>query len=99
MLSFEHSGLKSLDKILQEGPQDLSSGTTHTLCVYLSLRHITMHVTKSPRPSPLDLHSASLTLIKLDGGQGLRMRLVGLEVMRMILIKVISFLHLLILFS
>ena len=51
-LHFEHSSLKSLDKILQEGPQDFSSGTAPRVCSYLSLRHITMHVTKYPRPSP-----------------------------------------------
>ena len=44
MPPFEHSGVMSLDKILQEEPRDSLSGTT-PVC------HITMHVMKSPKPS------------------------------------------------
>ena len=46
MLSFEHYSLKSLDKILQEGP---SLSTVPHLSTY-NYSH-TMHVTKSPRLS------------------------------------------------
>ena len=56
MLSFECHRFKFLDKILQEGPQDSSLGITSP-SVYQSLHHTTMHMTKSPRPSPL--HAAS----------------------------------------
>ena len=50
-LSFECYRFKCFDKILQEGPRDSSLGIACP-SVYLSLRHITVHMSKSPRPSP-----------------------------------------------
>ena len=49
-LPFERSSLQSLDKILQVGPRYSLLGTA-TPCVYL-LCDITVHVTRSLRPSP-----------------------------------------------
>ena len=49
MLSFERWSLKFFDQILQEGPWDSLLGTAPCLSIY---HYVTVHVTKSPRPSP-----------------------------------------------
>ena len=54
MLPFKHYGFSSLDKILQEGPQDSSLGTAPLVCplICTPLHNITVHMTRSLRPSP-----------------------------------------------
>ena len=70
-LSFEHYGLKSPDKILQEEHRDSSLGTC--LSTYHCITSLCM--TKSPRSSPPQfLHSITVSSQKLDGGKGLGMR-------------------------
>ena len=65
---FEHFDLKSLDKIVQEGPQDSSSGTimdyvlTHALLVNVLCMCVTYHLLTSLCSAPWVLQPAVLGL-------------------------------------